>query len=113
MHELSLVMSILDIASEQMRKHQANRLERIDLEIGNLAGVEMDAFEFAWEAAVANTDWEHAEKVIHRIPGRALCLECQSEYTMEQLFSPCPDCGEYLSELISGNELRIKSLVVD
>ena len=113
MHELSLVMSILDIAGEQMRKHHATKLERIDLEIGTLAGVEMDAFEFAWEAAVANTDWQNAKKVIHRIPGRARCLECHLEYQMDQLFSPCPDCGEYLNELISGKELRIKSLVVD
>lgn len=113
MHELSLVMNILEIADEQMKLHHARKLEKIELEIGTLAGVEMDAFIFAWEAAVVNTDMENTERIIHEIPGKAKCLQCNVEYQMDRLFSPCPTCGEYLNELLQGKELRIKSLVVD
>ena len=113
MHELSLVMNIIEIAHEQMQLHHAHKLERIELEIGALAGVEMDAFLFAWEAAVADTDMDKTERIIHNIPGKAKCLQCDIEYQMDQLFSPCPTCGEYLNQLIQGKELRIKSLVVN
>lgn len=113
MHELSIVMSILDIARQQMQTHDAVRLEQIELEIGTLAGVEMDAFNFAWEAAVVNTVMEKTKRIVHEIPGKARCLSCGHQYELAQLFDPCPICGEYLNELIQGKELRIKSLIVD
>ena len=113
MHELSLVMNILEIAGEQMKAHHAHKLERIELEIGSLAGVEMDAFNFAWEAAVGGTDMAVTEKIIHQIPAKARCLECNLEYSIDHLFSPCPNCGEYLNELLQGKEMRIKSLTVN
>lgn len=113
MHELSLVVNILEIAQEQMRNHRARDLEEIELEIGQLAGVEMEAFTFAWDAAVMNTPLQQTRRIIHEIPGKAICLLCDREFITDQLYSPCPECGDYLNELIQGKELRIKSLVVN
>ncbi|HMQ64629.1 MAG TPA: hydrogenase maturation nickel metallochaperone HypA [Flavilitoribacter sp.] len=112
MHELSLVLNIVEIADEQAKNHQAREVESIELEIGELAGVEMDAFLFAWDAAVRDTVLENAERIIRRIPGKARCAECGLEYETGQLFEACPACGEYLNELIQGRELRVRSLVV-
>ena len=39
MHELSIVMSIVEAAEEQAMKHQARAVECIDLEIGNLSEI--------------------------------------------------------------------------
>jgi hydrogenase nickel incorporation protein HypA/HybF len=111
-HELSLVLSIVDIANEQLQLNNAREIESIDLEIGSLAGVEMDALLFAWDAAVPGTALEKSERIIHLLPALARCMDCGMEYEIAQLFEACPGCGQYRSELLQGKELRVKSLVV-
>lgn len=112
MHELSIVLSIVDIAEEQTRKANARHVDRIDLEIGLLSGVEFDALDFAWDAGVKHTVLEHAERHVHKIPARAKCMDCGHEFPIEELFEACPACGQFLNEVIQGKELRVKSLEV-
>lgn len=112
MHELSIVLSIIDIAEEQTRKAGASKVDRIDLEIGLLAGVEFDALDFAWDAGVQNTVLQGAERYVHKIPARARCMDCGHLFDIEQLFEACPACGQYLTEVVQGRELRVKSLEV-
>ena len=47
MHELSIVMGIVDLATKQALANGAILIEEIELEIGCLSGIEMDSFEFA------------------------------------------------------------------
>lgn len=112
MHELSIVLSIVDAAREQTEAHHANRVERIKLEIGTLAGIEPDALEFAWQAAVPDTVLEGAQRDINYIQACARCAGCGHQFEVKDLFEPCPQCGEYFNELVSGKELKIKSLTL-
>ncbi len=112
MHELSIVIGIVDLASEQVRRAGRRQVDRIDLDIGSLAGVELDALDFAWQSAVRRTVLQDAERRINRIPGKARCLDCGAVFPVSELYEPCPRCGEYLTELLQGKELRVKSLVV-
>lgn len=112
MHELSIVMSIVDAAREQVEKHRAARVEAITLEVGTLAGIEPEALEFAWEAAVPDTVLDGAGRYIRYIQARAKCAGCGNEYDIQQLFEPCPLCGEYFSDLLQGQELRIKTMTL-
>lgn len=112
MHELSLVLSIVEIAREQAKIHSADRIESIELEIGELAGVETDALLFAWDAAVLGTVLDDSERIVRQIPGKARCSDCRSVYGVHSLFDTCPDCGACLSEVLEGRELRVRSLVV-
>ena len=50
MHELSIVMSIVDLANKEATKHQASAIEEIELDIGCLSGIDMDSFDFAWQS---------------------------------------------------------------
>ncbi len=113
MHELSIVMGIVDIAAEQVRRAGAAQVERIDLDIGELAGVEFDALDFAWRAGVRHTVLDRAERHINRIPGRGRCMDCDTEFDLPELYHPCPNCGGFLAEVIRGKELRVKSLTVE
>ena len=113
MHELSIVMSIIQLADEQVRLAGANSVECIELEIGQLAGIEMPALELAWEVAVKNTVLERAQRVISAVKGRARCLECHHEFDCHELYSKCPQCESYFSEIIQGKELKVRSLTVD
>jgi len=112
MHELSIVQSIIGIAEKEVRKAGAQTVDVVELEIGTLAGIEWDALDFAWQAGVSGTVLEYAERIIHRIPARALCSNCKTEFELSEWFAGCPHCGETLSELKQGRELRVKSLIV-
>ena len=112
MHELSIVMSIVDLAAKEAAKHHAAAIEEIELDIGHLSGIEMDSFEFAWKQAVKNTILGTATKKVNRIAGKAKCFDCNTHFDMAQLYDSCPSCGSHLSEILSGKELKVKSLVL-
>lgn len=112
MHELSIVMSIIGIAEKEAAKCGAAAIEEIEMDIGELSGIEMAAFDFAWEQAVKGTILENAEKKIHRIEGAATCMDCNTAFAMQQLYEPCPHCGSHFSNIKKGKELRVKSLVI-
>lgn len=112
MHELSIVMSIVDIAEEQLKKEQAHHVDQIELDIGTMAGIEFEALDFAWDAVVRDTVLSDAERQINRIEAKARCLECSCEFQVTEPFQQCPACEGYLNEFIQGKELRVKSLVL-
>ncbi|RLD21710.1 MAG: hydrogenase maturation nickel metallochaperone HypA [Bacteroidetes bacterium] len=113
MHELSIVMGIIDLAEQQALAHGAESVQQINLEIGELAGIDWPALEFAWQSATVNTVLENAEYVIDKVPGEAECLECEKRYYVKNLFEPCPHCHQYLMHIVKGKELRVKSLIVN
>ena len=112
MHELSIVMSIISTAQVEVVKNAASYVERIDLEIGALAGVETEALDFAWAAAVPETVLANAERHIHHIPAMARCAGCGHQFEIRQLFEPCPQCDEYFSDLLQGKELKIRKMTL-
>ena len=112
MHELSIVMSIVDIAQQQAAEANASIIEEIEIDIGCLSTVEMNAFEFAWSQAVKQTLLQNTIKKINRIPGKAQCSDCDAVFAIQNLYDACPACGKYLIHILEGKELRIKSLVV-
>lgn len=113
MHELSIVMSIIDITEKESAKHNASQVDEIELEIGTLSGIEMTAFDFAWQQAVRSTLLENAKRTINEIPGEGLCMECDALFPMQQLYEPCPVCGHHFISIQKGKELRVKSLVIN
>jgi len=112
MHELSIVMGILRIAESETAKAGATNVDIIELEIGTLSGVELDALDFAWTQAVKHTVLEKAVKKIDLIEAKGHCLECDIVFPLEHIYDPCPKCQNYLKGIIQGKELRVKAIEV-
>ncbi|MDG1729168.1 MAG: hydrogenase maturation nickel metallochaperone HypA [Algibacter sp.] len=112
MHELSIAMGIVDIAEKETAKAKANKVESIELEIGTLSGIEVDALEFVWTLAVEGTVLEHASKKIHIIKGEAKCSGCNTIFELKQVYDACPNCNSFLKAIIKGKELIVKALEV-
>lgn len=112
MHELSIVMGILEIANKYASEAKASKIDEIELDIGVLSTVEMNAFEFAWNQGIKNTMLEGSIKTINRIPGKASCIECNTTFPIENVYDPCPVCGNNLISILQGKELKVKSLIV-
>jgi len=112
MHELSVALGIVDIATNECKKANKSFVSKIGLEIGNLAGIQLDALEFVWPVAVKNTVLENAERVIHKIKAEAICLECSERFPVSYHYDNCPKCGSYFKNVTKGSELKVKYLEV-
>lgn len=113
MHELSIALGIVKIAETETKKAKANKVKSIELEIGALSGVEMDALDFAWPVAVKNTILEDARREIDYVSAIARCIDCDTEFTIEHNYDTCPKCNSYFKDIIKGKELRVKALEVE
>jgi hydrogenase nickel incorporation protein HypA/HybF len=113
MHELSIAMSIVEMAGEYAAREQARKVLEMEIEVGELSGVVIPALEFAMEEAVAGTVCEKARWKISRIPGEVKCRSCGHIFPSSSLFAECPQCGEIGVELLRGDEMRLHSLIVE
>ena len=113
MHELSIVMNIIDIAEENARKENASVITEIELDIGGQAGVVMESLQFAIESAKRGTMLEKAKWIFNEIPALARCASCNKEYEANDRLAPCPYCQSFFSEVLQGRELRVKALRVE
>ncbi len=108
MHELSIAMGIVNIADEACKKANKSRVTKICLEIGMMSGVEIDALNFVWPAAVERSVLAQAEKEIEIIDAEAACLECSTCFAVKKHYDACPSCGSYFKDIKRGNELKVK-----
>ncbi len=110
MHEMSIMANILEIVTTTAQKAQGARVTRIDLAIGERAGVVADALAFAFEAMSPKSMAAGAELVITTI---ALCYRCPAcARETEENSSPCPTCDLY-PEVVRGQELQITSIEIE
>ena len=108
MHELSIAMGIVNIADKACKDAKKSTVTKIGLEIGRLSGVEIDALNFVWPAAVERSVLAKAEKEIDIIDAEANCLECGTSFKVENHYDACPSCGSYFKDIKKGNELKVK-----
>ena len=72
MHELSIAVSIVDIAQEQLSRHGGERVRAVHLELGPLAGVAREALLFSFGLASEGTPVEGSQLIIEDTVGEAL-----------------------------------------
>ncbi|HZW29601.1 MAG TPA: hydrogenase maturation nickel metallochaperone HypA [Isosphaeraceae bacterium] len=113
MHELSLALSILDIAEEQSQRH-GGRVAAIHLRLGPLSGVVKAALISAYDLAREGTPLERAELIVEEVPIAAYCPACAAErapISVQEL--RCPACGAPTPEILRGRELDVVALEIE
>ncbi len=112
MHELSIALGIVKIAEEECEKVKGNRVDNIELEIGQLSGIELESLKFVWPMATNDTKLDGGAYSVDYIRGKARCLECDESFEIDTLFASCPSCNSYFKDIIAGKELRVKALEI-
>jgi hydrogenase nickel incorporation protein HypA/HybF len=113
MHELSIALSLVDLACEEASRMPEARVAALHVEIGPLAGVVKDALLFSFGIAAAGTPIEGARLEIHETPVVAWCDSCEAEQTLShELRRRCPACDSPTPKLVRGEELSLVSLEV-
>ncbi len=113
MHEMSIVSGILRIVEDQAREAEATIINSIELEIGQLAGIELDSLQFCFDVAKKKTMAAGAELTIHSIPGKGYCSKCEKDVSVDFQMAVCPQCEQAVMEIFQGRELRVLSINVD
>ena len=113
MHELGIASSILDCVAAEARRHPAAHITKVGVKIGELAGVDVDALQFGFECIIKDTEWEQLVLKVELIPRVQRCPTCQHEFRMSDFNPQCPQCGEFATQCISGEELDIAYMEVD
>jgi len=114
MHELSIAMSMVEMATEESQRLRAERVTALHLKVGLLSGVVKDALIFSYEVACAGTPLEGSKLIIEDVPVKVYCPRCSSEKELDsiQLFA-CPACGELTPEVLEGRELQVVAMEIE
>ena len=106
MHEATLAENILNIAIDAARQNHAEKIFKIGLTLGELAGVEVEALTLSFDVLKKDTLADGAELVIKRVPIKATCNRCGKTFRLERYNFFCPECDGVLI-LQSGRELLV------
>jgi hydrogenase nickel incorporation protein HypA/HybF len=114
MHELSIAMSMIEMASEEAARRGGVQVSAIHLRLGPLSGVVREALLFSYEVACDGTPLEGSRLVIEDVPVVVFCPACSGERTLAsvQRFC-CPDCGTPTAQVVGGRELEVVALEIE
>jgi hydrogenase nickel incorporation protein HypA/HybF len=113
MHELSIALSILDLAAEEAERRGGAVVHGIHLRLGPLSGVVKESLLSAYEIAREGSLLPQAQLVIEDTPLLAHCPTCRATkavVSVQQIC--CADCGTPTPELLSGRELEVVALEI-
>ena len=113
MHELSICQALLDEVARIATRHDARVVGRITIEVGPLSGVEPELLARAFEIARAGTCAAEAQLAI-AVPGITVrCSDCGVSSRAEPNRLLCASCGGYRTQVLEGNELRLRGVELD
>ena len=113
MHELSIAISLLDLAEEEARRRNV-RVLALHLRLGPLSGVIKEALLSAYDMAREGTPMADAELKIEDVPLAAYCPACCKETAPASIGElVCPDCGAPTPQIIRGREMELTALEVE
>jgi hydrogenase nickel incorporation protein HypA/HybF len=112
MHELSIAMSIVEMAQEEAER-RGIQVCAVHLKLGRLSGVVKEALLSSYEMACYETPLAGSQLLIEEIPIVVFCPNCKAERPLSsmQLFC-CSECGTPTAEVVHGKELEVVALEV-
>ena len=113
MHEMSITESILQLALEKAGEAEAAKVTKINLVIGDLAGIAGECVQFYFNILAKETIAAGAELCIERQPVQARCRDCGTVYEPREGDWSCLSCGKTAVDVIAGRECHMTSLEVD
>lgn len=107
MHELSVCQALVRQLKEIALREDAVRITKVVVQIGPLSGVEAQLLRHAYPIASAGTLAAAAELVLENLPIRVHCEACGAETDASTNKLVCGVCGDYNTQLLSGDEMLL------
>jgi len=113
MHELSIAMSMVEMATEEAAQQGGAQVRALHLRLGKLSGVVKEALLFSWEIACEGTPLAGSQLVIEEVSVAVYCPVCRTERelaSIQHFF--CPVCQAATPEVVRGKELQVVALEI-
>ncbi|MGE5233788.1 MAG: hydrogenase maturation nickel metallochaperone HypA [Acidobacteriota bacterium] len=111
MHEYSIVRALIDRVEREAAAHRATAVRRVEVRVGELAGVESGLLATAYETFRERTICAGAELVIRPVAARWSCPRCSAEPAAGAMLR-CPACAVPL-RLAAGDELVLERIEME
>jgi hydrogenase nickel incorporation protein HypA/HybF len=112
MHELSIAMSIVELAQEEAEERGV-KVNAVHLKLGALSGVVKHALLSSYEMACDDTPLQGSRLVIEDVAVVIFCPNCKVQRPLSSIqFFCCAECGAPASEIVQGKELEVVALEV-
>ncbi|WP_373731898.1 hydrogenase maturation nickel metallochaperone HypA [Bacteroides heparinolyticus] len=113
MHEMSIAEGILDICLTVLRENEGQLVKSVQLQIGEMAGVEADSLHFCFDSVTRGTPAEGAKLSIQQVPLTGRCLDCDACFSIKEYVFQCPRCEGRTVVAETGRELRVLSVDIE
>jgi len=119
MHELSFAQSVLDEILKEAEKHNAKKIKKIEIDMGDLATITARELESALEVIIKDTIAEGMEIEITKIQVRVKCsnnheneIEVKRDHHHVMPELKCPECGAGV-KVIQGRECILQRILAE
>lgn len=113
MHELGIVMHVIDEVEKVAVENNVKQVLKLDLEVGEVSSIVPDLFRDCFEWAKKKTEHlKETELELIILEGISYCRDCKTTYKTTEYAKCCPHCGSYNTYLVTGNEINIKDIQV-
>ena len=113
MHEAGIAQDLIDVADQHLRRVPHGPVRVLHVRIGEMAGVNPDSLDFAFEAFGKGTELEGARLAIERLPLTVDCAACGQRTAVEDYVFRCGACGGAQVTIATGRELQFVSIDTD
>ncbi len=111
MHELSIAMSIIDMASDEAERRGVDRIDAVYLRLGALSGIVPRALMASYEMAIELTPLAGSRLVIEDSPVLIRCEHCGGERPARSARDlACAECGVRSCHIVQGREIEVVAL---
>jgi hydrogenase nickel incorporation protein HypA/HybF len=113
MHELSIAMSIVEMAQEEATRRGDVQVSAVHLKLGAMSGVVKEALLSCYEMACFETSLQGSQLIVEDVPVMVFCPRCLARRSIStvQLFC-CSECGTPAAEIVQGKELEVVALEI-
>jgi hydrogenase nickel incorporation protein HypA/HybF len=110
-HEYSIVSSLIDRVQREAEAHGGVRVHKLHVKIGELAGVEVDLLNTAFETFAERTICDGAELAIHTVDAAWACPSCNQRMSRGQVLR-CSSC-QRPARLVEGDEIILERIEME
>jgi hydrogenase nickel incorporation protein HypA/HybF len=112
MHEMSICRALI-AKVEGVARARGGRIAVVHVGIGPLSGVEARLLSDAYPLATVGTAAEGSRLEIETAPVRVRCRTCGAESEATPNHLVCPACGDWRTDLISGDEMLLLRVEIE
>lgn len=113
MHELGIVMQVIDQVEKAAEENRVSKVLKLRMEVGEVSSVVPELFTDCFQWAKKKTvHMQEAELDMVILEAISYCQDCKQTYKTTAYARQCPHCGSGSTYLVTGNEINIKDIEV-